>query len=191
MARPHDWITSDRIRRRFVRALRSVSVRVSTDSRYQRLFHTPTCAVLGACNRSKHGGLPALAAKHTELNWAAGAVAAADHTRSGAEQRARTTAVAILAAAQNGTYACARQRQACLAWGGWDHAVNCQGHPLVASQMLGLLLEDAPHPMDHWHIPSRAGSGPAGHASRVGRGTAGSPGDGPRLGDHQAGSNAP
>jgi hypothetical protein len=30
-------------------------------------------------------------------------VAAADHTRSGAEQRARTTAVAILAAAQNGT----------------------------------------------------------------------------------------
>jgi hypothetical protein len=30
-------------------------------------------------------------------------MAAADHTRSGAEQRARTTAVAILAAAQNGT----------------------------------------------------------------------------------------
>jgi hypothetical protein len=44
-----------------------------------------------------------LAAKHTELHWAADAVAAADHTRSGAEQRARTTAVAILAAAQNGT----------------------------------------------------------------------------------------
>src|SRR5664280_1470124 len=40
---------------------------------------------------------------------------------------------------------------------------------LVASRMLGLLLENAPHPMDRWHIPSRVGSGLAGHASRVGR----------------------
>ena len=48
-------------------------------------------------------GPPALAAKHTELHWVAGAVAAADHTRSGAEQHARTTAIAIQPAAQNGT----------------------------------------------------------------------------------------
>jgi len=32
-------------------------------------------------------------------------------THSGAEQRSRTTTVAILAAAQNGTYACARGRK--------------------------------------------------------------------------------
>jgi hypothetical protein len=36
---------------------------------------------------------------------------AIERTRSGAEQRARTTAVAILAAAQNGTYACAHVRK--------------------------------------------------------------------------------
>jgi len=33
---------------------------------------------------------------------------AAHHTRSGAKRRARTTAVTIVAAAQNGTYACLR-----------------------------------------------------------------------------------
>ena len=44
-----------------------------------------------------------LAAKHTESHSAAGAVAAADHTRSGAERRARTTTVAIVATAQNET----------------------------------------------------------------------------------------
>jgi hypothetical protein len=36
---------------------------------------------------------------------------AIERTRSGAEQRARTTATAILTAAQNGTYACARSPQ--------------------------------------------------------------------------------
>jgi hypothetical protein len=46
---------------------------------------------------------PALAAKHTEPHSAAGAVAAADHTRSGAEQRARTTGAASRTSAQNGT----------------------------------------------------------------------------------------
>jgi len=45
-------------------------------------------------------------------------VAADDHTSSGAEQRAKTTAVAIVAAAQNGTYACARVLQAYLGVGG-------------------------------------------------------------------------
>jgi hypothetical protein len=45
-------------------------------------------------------------------------------TRSGAEQRAITTAVATLGAAQNGTYACARVLQACSALGGLGHAVN-------------------------------------------------------------------
>ena len=51
-------------------------------------------------------------------------MAAADHTRSGAEQRARTTAVAILAAAQNGTYACTRGPQAPSASHSSRHAVS-------------------------------------------------------------------
>ena len=63
-------------------------------------------------------------AKHTELHSTASAMAAADHTRWGAEQRARNTAVAILAAVQNGTYACARVLQACSALGGLGHAAN-------------------------------------------------------------------
>jgi len=42
-------------------------------------------------------------AEDTEQRSAANAVSVADRTRSGAEQRARTTAVAIVAAAQNGT----------------------------------------------------------------------------------------
>jgi hypothetical protein len=49
---------------------------------------------------------------------------------SGAEQRARTTTSGIVAAAQNGTYACARVLQACSALGGLGHAVlGDQGHP--------------------------------------------------------------
>jgi len=40
---------------------------------------------------------------HTEQLSAADAVGAADHTQSGPEHRARTTIIAILAAAQNGT----------------------------------------------------------------------------------------
>src|ERR1035441_3543109 len=51
-----------------------------------------------------------------------------------------------------------------------DPQAGGQRHPLVASQMLGLLLEDAPRSMDRWHIPCRAGSGPADYPSRVGRG---------------------
>jgi len=46
---------------------------------------------------------PALAVNHTEQRLAADAVGAAYRTRSGAEQPARTTAVATLAAVQNGT----------------------------------------------------------------------------------------
>ena len=42
-------------------------------------------------------------AKLAETPLAAGAVGAGNHTRSGAEQRARATAVATLVAAQNGT----------------------------------------------------------------------------------------
>jgi hypothetical protein len=46
---------------------------------------------------------PAPTAKRTEPLSVAGAVGAANHTRPGAELRARRTAVAILAVAQNGT----------------------------------------------------------------------------------------
>jgi hypothetical protein len=49
---------------------------------------------------------------------------AIDRNREGAEQRARTTAGAILAAVQNGTYACARVLQACSALGDLGHAAN-------------------------------------------------------------------
>jgi hypothetical protein len=42
-------------------------------------------------------------AKHTERFSEASAVAATDHTRSGAEDRARTTVVALQTAARNGT----------------------------------------------------------------------------------------
>jgi hypothetical protein len=49
---------------------------------------------------------------------------AIERTRSGAEQRARSTAVAILAAARNGTYACAHGQQALSASGSSRYAVN-------------------------------------------------------------------
>lgn len=62
---------------------------------------TPGCRY-GRSDWREHGG-PQGTAKHAETRSAVGAVAAADHTRSGAEQRARTTAAATLAAAQNGT----------------------------------------------------------------------------------------
>jgi hypothetical protein len=57
--------------------------------------------------------LPAPTAKHTETCSAAGAVGAVDRTRVGDQahptgrRTTRQTAVAIVAAAQNGTYACA------------------------------------------------------------------------------------
>jgi hypothetical protein len=56
-----------------------------------------------ACNRSRHGRPPASAEEHAEPRSAASSVGAADRARWGAERRARTTAVATLAAAQNGT----------------------------------------------------------------------------------------
>ena len=46
---------------------------------------------------------PAPTAKHTEPRSTVGAVGAAGRTRSGTERRARTTSVALMAAAQNGT----------------------------------------------------------------------------------------
>ena len=49
---------------------------------------------------------------------------AADHTRSGAERRARTTADAIVAAAQNGTSASAPGLKACSALSGLTLAAN-------------------------------------------------------------------
>jgi len=67
---------------------------------------------------------PALTAEQTEPHSAAGAVAAGDHTSSGAEQRARMRAVAIVASAQNGTYARPLGLHACLAWDGTRHAAN-------------------------------------------------------------------
>src|ERR1017187_4040766 len=67
---------------------------------------------------------PGLAATHTKPHSASGGVAAADHTRSGAEQRARTTAVAIVAAAQNGTYACVRGLEASSALACMRYAAN-------------------------------------------------------------------
>jgi len=63
----------------------------------------PVVLLHGCSNRSKHGRSPALAAKHTEQLSAAGAVGAVDRTQSGPERRDRTTAVATVAAAQNGT----------------------------------------------------------------------------------------
>jgi hypothetical protein len=66
----------------------------------------------------------ALAAKHTEPHAAASAIAACDRTRSGAEQRARMTAIASVAAAQYGTYACARGPQAPSASGSTRHTAN-------------------------------------------------------------------
>jgi len=63
----------------------------------------PHVLLHGCSNRSKHGRPPAPAEEHAEPRWAAGAVGAADRARAGAEQRARTTADTIVAAAQNGT----------------------------------------------------------------------------------------
>ena len=57
----------------------------------------------GRSNRSKHGRPPAPAEEHAEPRPAASSVGAADRARWGAEQRARTTVVATLVAAQNGT----------------------------------------------------------------------------------------
>ena len=49
---------------------------------------------------------------------------AIERTRPGAEQRARTTATAILTAAQNGTYAFAGGPQVPSEWGSTRHAVS-------------------------------------------------------------------
>jgi len=89
--------------------------------------------VPGACNRSKHGGrLPRLEniekrARQPVL-WVPPTAreSAIERIRSGAEQRARTTAVAIVAAAQNGTYVFARGPQAPSASGSTRHAANRQ-----------------------------------------------------------------
>jgi hypothetical protein len=67
---------------------------------------------------------PAPTAKHREPLSAAGAVGAADRTRSGAELRARTTAPGRRRAAPNGTYVFARGPQAPSAWGSTRHAAN-------------------------------------------------------------------
>jgi hypothetical protein len=50
-----------------------------------------------------------VSAKDAETRSAVGAVGAGNHTRSGAEQRARTTVVVNLGAAQNGTSGAHRQ----------------------------------------------------------------------------------
>jgi hypothetical protein len=88
-------------------------------------------------NWSKHGGRLGWPQSTREPHAAASAIAASDHTRSGAEQRARTTAVAILAAAQNGTYACAREWQACSAPAGFGHAANWRSLGQVAAEPSG------------------------------------------------------
>ena len=64
--------------------------------------------LVGVQQREQARTPPALAAKHTEQLSAAGAVGAADRAQSGPECRVRTTAVATVAAAQSGTYACVR-----------------------------------------------------------------------------------
>src|ERR1035437_1425303 len=92
---------------------------------------TRVSVVRGACNSSMHGDRqawpqrtqirirqPKRCAPSTFLD------PAIEHTRLGAEQRARTPAIAIQTAAQNGTYACARDPQACSALGGLGHAAN-------------------------------------------------------------------
>ncbi len=85
----------------------------------------------GRRNRSKHGGrLPRLQSIENRARqpvlWVPPTApeSAIKRTRSGAEQRARTTTVALATTAQNGTYACARVLQACSALGGLGHAAN-------------------------------------------------------------------
>ena len=55
---------------------------------------------------------------------------AIEPTWPGTERRARTTTDTLVYEAKNGTYACARVRQACLAWGGWGHAANRRSEAL-------------------------------------------------------------
>jgi hypothetical protein len=62
----------------------------------------------GRSNKSKHGRPPAPAGEHGEPRYAASSEGAADRARSGAEQRPRRTAVAVLDVAHNGTYASLR-----------------------------------------------------------------------------------
>ena len=81
-------------------------------------------AVPGAPTGASHRGRLPRMQVNRELRSAAGAVGAADRTRSGAEQRARTTAIPPRCRAPNGTYACARVLQACSALGGLGHAAN-------------------------------------------------------------------
>lgn len=74
---------------------------------------------------------PAATAKHAESRAAADTVATSDHTRAGDQAHPLGSRTMRQndgrrhpTAAQNGTYACARVRQACLAWGGWGHTAN-------------------------------------------------------------------
>jgi hypothetical protein len=70
---------------------------------YTGLSTRPCKCHLGRSNRSKHGGRWPRLQSISEPRSAAGAVGAADRTRSGAERRSRSTAVAFPPAAQNGT----------------------------------------------------------------------------------------
>jgi hypothetical protein len=94
---------------------------INAPSRRGRSPHAPICL---AQQPEQARRPPAPAAKHIEPRLAASAASAADRTRSGAERRARTTAIAILAVARNESYACARALQACSALGGLGHAAN-------------------------------------------------------------------
>ncbi len=85
----------------------------------------------GRSNRSKHGGRqPQLQSienrSRQPVLWVPPTApeSAIELTRSGAEQRAITTAVATLGAAQNGTYVFARGPQAPSASGSTRHAAN-------------------------------------------------------------------
>jgi hypothetical protein len=63
----------------------------------------PHSCLVGAQQQEHARRPPALATMHTEQLSAAGAVGAADRTQSAPERRDRTTAVATVATAQNGT----------------------------------------------------------------------------------------
>jgi hypothetical protein len=91
---------------------------------------SPKC--LGASTRASTGRLPRLEnienrARQPVL-WVPPTAleSAIGRTRSGAELRARTTSIVTPAAAQNGTYACARDPQAPSASGSPRHAANRQ-----------------------------------------------------------------
>jgi hypothetical protein len=109
-------------------------------------------------NRSKHGGrVRRLQSTQIRIRqpkrWAPSTVLepAIEHTRPGAEQRARTTTVALQASAQNGTYACARVWKAGSASGDAGYAANRQrggSRTLVLRECFGE------------HRPVNLGSGP-------------------------------